>query len=220
MNINNWSLQYCRDVFELTGRGADTWGKSETRFFRPQNNPAAGLSAEVTRLIGPRHGLDIDPISFVVESTRGGCGNSRFFFIRFNEDHVASIVDVLKVIQPRAMGAELSYKRTMQFRTIYSTREALQRTEIEYGNSSTGLLGRADLAQLLEHRSDCRGDPELYHSGDCVQFGDIRSLIGVIKWFPDAFQSKLELPRRYFGNYPRADLIRVGAPFSQECSHT
>ena len=190
MNINNWSLQYCSDVFELTGRAADTWNKSETRFFRPENNPAAGLSAEVTRMIGPRHGLDIDPISFVVDSARGGCGNSRFFFIRFNEDHGASIVDVLKVIQPLAMGAGSSYKRIMQFRTIYSTREALLRTDREYGDSSIGLLGRADLSQLLELRSDCRGDLELYHSGDCAQFGDIRTLIGVIKWYADSFESK------------------------------
>ena len=133
MNPNNWSLQFCRKAFEMTGRASDTWEKSEIRFFRPETYPAIGLSesTEVTRMIGPRHGLDIDRISFVVDSdsARGGCGNSRFFFIRFNEDHGASIVDVLKVIQPLAMGAGSSYKRTMQFRTIYSTREALLRTD-------------------------------------------------------------------------------------------
>ena len=190
VNPNNWSLQFCREAFEMTGRASDTWEKSEIRFFRPETYPAIGLSAEVTRMIGPRHGLDIDPISFVVDSARGGCGNSRFFFIRFNEDHGASIVDVLKVIQPLAMGAGSSYKRTMQFRTIYSTREALLRTDREYGDSSIGLLGCADLSQLLELRSDCRGDLELYHSGNCAQFGDIRTLIAVITWYADSFESK------------------------------
>ena len=58
------------------------------------------------------------------------------FFIRFDEDHVASIVDVLKVIQPLAMGAGSSYKRIMQFRTIFFTRAALLRTDREYSDPS------------------------------------------------------------------------------------
>jgi hypothetical protein len=103
MNLNIWSFQFCCDVFPMTGNAADTWEKSEIRFFRPETDPSVGLSAEVTRVIRPQHGLNIDPISFVVESTREQSGNSRYFFIKFNEDHRASIVDVLQVIRPRAM---------------------------------------------------------------------------------------------------------------------
>jgi len=212
MNPNVWSLQYCRDVFGMTGNAADTWEKSEIRFFRPETDPSVGLSAEVTRVIGPQHGLNFDPISFVVESTREQSGNSRYFFIKFNEDHGASIVDVLQVIQPRAMEAGQSYNRTMQFRQICSTPEALQRTDREDDDPRTGLLGRAGLAKLLEHR---RGDLQLYHSGDVVQFCDIRTLIGVIKWYPESFENQHELPCGYFRNYPRADVFRVGTHFSQ-----
>ena len=207
MNPNNiWSLQFCRDVFGMTGKAADTWEKSEVRFGR---SAAVGLSAEVTRKIGPQHGLDIDPISFLVESSSEESGNSRYFFIKFNEDHGASIVDVLQVIRPRAMEAGQSYNRTMQYRQICSTPEALQCTDKEADDPSIGLLGRSGLRTLLERRH------ELYHSGDVVQFGDIRTLIGVIKWYPETFENEHKLSRGYFRNYPRADVIRVGAHFSQ-----
>jgi hypothetical protein len=116
----------------MTGNAADNWEMSEIRFFRSETDPAFGLSAEVTRVIGPQHGLNIDPISFVVESTREQSGNFRYFFIKFNEDHRASKVDVLQVIQPRAMESGRSYNRTMQYRQICSTCEALQRTDREH----------------------------------------------------------------------------------------
>jgi len=213
MNPNIWSLQYCRDVFGMTGYAADTWEKSEIRFFRSKRDTDVGFSAEVTRKIGPRHCLNIDPISFVVESTLNDCGNSRHFFIKFNEDHGASIVDVLQVIQPRDTETGINYERTMRFRQIFSTREALQCTDRENDDPCAGLLGRATLIQLLENR---RGDlVELYHSGDCVQFGDIGTLVGVVKWYPKSFENKHELPWGYFRRYPRADVIRVGAHFSQ-----
>jgi hypothetical protein len=209
MNPNIWSLQFCRDVFGMTRNAADTWEMSEIRFFRSETDPAFRLSAEATRMIGQHHGLDVDPISFVVESTREQSGNSRYFFIKFDEDHGASIVDVLQVIRPRAMESGQIYNRTMQYRQICSTCEALQRTDREEDDPSSGLLGRAGLLKLLEQGR------ELYHSGDCVQFGDIRTLIGVIKWYPESFENKHELPLGYFRNYPRADVIRVGAHFSQ-----
>ena len=201
-----WDDGESSDVFGMTGKAADTWEKSEVRFGR---SAAVGLSAEVTRKIGPQHGLDIDPISFLVESSSEESGNSRYFFIKFNEDHGASIVDVLQVIRPRAMEAGQSYNRTMQYRQICSTPEALQCTDKEADDPSIGLLGRSGLRTLLERRH------ELYHSGDVVQFGDIRTLIGVIKWYPETFENEHKLSRGYFRNYPRADVIRVGAHFSQ-----
>ena len=212
MNPNIWSLQYCRDVFGMTGNAADTWEQSEIRFFRSGTDASVGLSAEITRMIGPQHGLDIDPISFSVESTSELSGNSRYFFIKFNEDDGASIVDVLQVIRPRAMAAGQIYNQTMQYRQIFSTREALHRTDRVDDDPSAGLLGRAGLLELLE-----RGDLELYHSGDVVQFGDIRTLIGVIKWYPEAYENQHRLTWGYFRNYPRADVIRVGVHFSQTC---
>jgi hypothetical protein len=110
----------------------------------------------------------------------------------------------LKVIRPRAMEPGQCYKQTMRYRQICSTREALQCTNREDDDPTTGLLGRVDLLKLLEQGR------ELYHSGDCVRFGDIRTLNGVIKWYPESFEKKHELPLGYFRNYQRADVIRLG----------
>ena len=94
MNANIVSSQYCSYVFEMTGNAADTWEKSEIKFIRSEICPAMGLLAEATRMIGQRNGLDIDPISFIVECTRDEFGESRKCFIKFDE---ASIADILKV---------------------------------------------------------------------------------------------------------------------------
>ena len=64
-----------------------------------------GPFSEVTCMIEQRHGLDIDPISFIVESTRDQC-DSRYFFIKFDNDHASTVkltVKVMKKINPRAM---------------------------------------------------------------------------------------------------------------------
>ena len=65
------SLQYCRDVFGMTGNAADTCVKSD---FRSKTDLDVGHS-EVTRMSGPRKG-SISSITFVVESTRKQIGNS------------------------------------------------------------------------------------------------------------------------------------------------
>jgi hypothetical protein len=96
MNPNIQSLQYCRKVFGMTGNAAGTLEKSEIRFLPPETYPAVGLFAEVTRMIGQWHSLNIDPISIIVESTR----DSMYLFIKFDHDHGASTVEVLKVIKP------------------------------------------------------------------------------------------------------------------------
>jgi hypothetical protein len=71
--------------------------------------------------------------------------------------------------------ARMSYKRTMTFWRIRSTREVL----IEKMTNPTPVSWLCYLAKLLECRCV---DLELYHSGDdFVQFGDITTLIGVIK---------------------------------------
>ena len=103
MSSNIWSLHLCRDLFGMTGNAADIWEMSEIRFCQSETDPAVGFCAEVTRIIRPQYGLNIDAISFIVEGTREQSGNSRYFFIKFNENHEASIVDVLHVIRPIAM---------------------------------------------------------------------------------------------------------------------
>jgi len=64
-------------------------------------------------------------------------------------------------------------------------------------------------------QEDARKKEDTYHVGDVEYSGDIRSLIGVVKWFPDMYQTVSELPSGYFPLYPKADFIRVGPHFSQ-----
>jgi hypothetical protein len=97
MNANILSSHYCSYVFEMIGNAADTWEKSEIKFIRFEIYLAASLLAEAIRMIGQRNSLDIDPISFIVESTSDDFGKSRNFCIKFDEDHGACIAYILKV---------------------------------------------------------------------------------------------------------------------------
>jgi len=75
-----------------------------------------------------------------------------YFFIKFDDDHGASTVEVLKVIKPRAMEARMSYTRTMKFWQICSTREGLQCTNREDDHPHTGLLGSATVGFVPRER--------------------------------------------------------------------
>jgi len=144
---------------------------------------------------------------FEVECTLAEFGNSRCFFIMIEEvEGAMSIVDVLRVYRPNP-----GYERTIKYRRICSTREALPRTNREHGTAR--FLGREGLAKLLLEERD--HFPGLYHSGDCENFGDIRALSGVVKWYPATYKKMRELPVNHFRFFLQADAIRVAAPFSE-----
>ena len=100
----------------------------------------------------------------------------------------------------------------MQFRRVWTSEEACTRADCEE-DTLDGRLGSKSLRLLAQSSADTK--QEVYHVGDVKYDGDIRNLIGVIKWYPQSYQDISALPRGYFREYPRADSIRVGQHFSQ-----
>ena len=93
-----------------------------------------------------------------------------------------SIVDVLRVYRPNP-----GHERTIKYRRICSTREALPRTNREHGTAR--FLGREGLAKLLLEERD--HFPGLYHSGDCENFGD-----EISERYPGSLSGILRLTRK------------------------
>lgn len=205
---NIWTQQFILDVcnqFEVTDKGyrADIWKNSTVEY----NSNAC---ATVTRHFNEKKKLKIDPISFKVETAKHG--NVRYFFIAKDTYAGMFIVDIFEVLRPTTKGTRENWKGTMKFRRVWTTQEASTRADREE-DSQNGKLGSKHLRLLAQE--DARKKEDTYHVGDVEYSGDIRSLIGVVKWFPDMYQTVSELPSGYFPLYPKADFIRVGPHFSQ-----
>ena len=216
MSTNIWSLQFCRDVFVQVATPADPavpkykWERGSSYFHNIVRNKISP-GVKITRKIGLQDGTDISSILFVVDSMPNEGGHPRYFFMHFDKVAGLGIVNVLRVYKPKGDETGHGYEQTMMYSQIFVTPQALARTDIE--NNTPFLLGRDGLAKLLLERQP--GDPELYHSGDCEYYGDVRNLVGVIKWYPSTFRNEQELPSEYFDLYPQADAIRLGPEFSQ-----
>jgi hypothetical protein len=217
VDTNIWSFQFVQDVAEQLGSSesgykSDVWLKSELEFTKEPWGDEFKDCVTITRHFKKRKGLDIDPISFKVETTEKGALNSKYFFIMFDQYASRCIVDIFKISEPVKQRGKVSYLKTMQFRRVWTAEEASTRADCDE-NTQSGLLGSRVLKQMAQ-RNETSG-LETYHVGDVAYDGDLRSLIGVIKWYPDSYQSARELPAGYFHLYPRADSIRVGGHFSQ-----
>ena len=200
---NIWTLEYTHDLFHFVTVPPTITRERGIRYFDTE----AGVCAEISRRIVCPIGRELGSIMFEVECTLAEFGNSRYFFIMIEEvEGAMSIVDVLRVYRPNP-----GYERTIKYRRICSTREALPRTNRELGTAH--FLSREGLAKLLLEERD--HFPGLYHSEDCENFGDIRALSGVVKWYPATYKKMRELPVNHFRFFLQADAIRVAAPFSE-----
>jgi len=203
---NIFSYQFCFDVFNRMEHSLNTWMESDIVFACNDS-----ISAQVTRKFKKRHGgkLEIGDISFTVAPLRDGTAgtNTRYFFIVFDSWAGAFLADIILINRPT--GGREAWSKTMKYRRIWTTKEASTRTD-SAANSVTGQLGSRTLKKLLKSGID------IYHSGDCTYEGDIRQLIGVVRWYSDAYDSVADLPTDYFLLYPKADTIKVGSHFSEK----
>jgi len=156
--------------------------------------------------------LKIDPITFKVTFIKGE-SNSKYFFIAFDPFASRYILDIVEISKPCTVRGKLRYDKTMKFRRVWTAEEASTRTDCEE-DTQRGHLGSKSLKRIAEENQAT--EKETYHVGDVEYEGDLRSLIGVIKWYPQSYQNEKQLPPGYFHHYPKADSIRVGSHFSQK----
>jgi hypothetical protein len=62
------------------------------------------------------------------------------------------------------------------------------------------------------HREERATGIETFHEGDTIYKGDIRTLVGIVRWQQ---ASLTDLPTNYFTEYLDADLLRMGEPVHQ-----
>jgi hypothetical protein len=113
------------------------------------------------------------------------------------------------------------WEKSVKFRRVYTSSEAVNRADMRQDKQRGGRLYLGE--HFLEKNADeaVQGDPHsiTYHIGDCEYSGDIRRLIGIVRWFPVSYRGTESRAIHGETLYPLADLIFVGAYFSEKASN-
>jgi hypothetical protein len=100
------------------------------------------------------------------------------------------------------------WKETFEYRRVFDTKDSAKKSK---GRPSTGeYMGEAYFRKLYSEEK--QNGTETFHSGDCIYKGDIRKLVGVVRWKKFTMT---EIPSGYFHEYAEADLFDRGEAVNQ-----
>ena len=115
---------------------------------------------------------------------------------------------------PDARDDKAKWKETMSFRRVFDTQEAAAKSKDQRDRGQA--LGGKAMKELwrreMQLEKDTGQSHTTYHVGDCRYVGDIRTLVGVVRWKSERAQ---DLAEDYFSEYPDADEVTTGADVVQ-----
>ena len=59
----------------------------------------------------------------------------------------------------------------------------------------------------------------VYHIGECVFKGDMRLIIGVVRWIPESHRDETS-QENYHQNYKKSDMVYIGPHFSEKTHYS
>jgi hypothetical protein len=171
-------------------------------------------SVHLRYLLGQK-GCTVSPgIEFVV---RAGC--DRTYYLLFDDNAGALVVQVERIMAPDndTYDEHRKWSETMSFRRVFDTGDAVMKAK---GQKDRGeFLGEKALRNLYRREQDIakeRGEPyTTFHVGDNRYLGDIRTLVGVVRWKDEC---ATDLEDGYFSEYRPADLVITGKGVNQNPS--
>ena len=119
----------------------------------------------------------------------------------------AKLVSVVAVRRPD----DRDWSKTVDFRQIFTTEEALSVSD-GLGGGTMGYMGIKELEELKE--KDKSLNRTTYHKGDHVHSGNIKDVIGVVRWAEANTRGQSQVQGLYT-DYPKSDLIYIGPHISQ-----
>ena len=168
-------------------------------------------SVHLTSLLRAK-GCTVSPdLEFVVKAR---C--DRTYFLLFDDYAGALVVKVEKIMAPdeETYDEHKKWKETMSFRRVFDTEDAVKKAKGQKDRST--FLGEKALRDLLQKQNlQCKatGIPcTTYHEGDSTYVGDIRTLVGVVRWKDECAR---DLEADYFSEYLQADLVITGKGVNQ-----
>jgi hypothetical protein len=212
-----WTLEFCVNCWAGAGHPWEkhkdhVWHKSEVTF---RGSGVFGLEATVkrkatARLLGFLKKFDgTDPaITFTVQQQSG-----KLHYICFSNYSGSMLVAVDRIHRPveiaehveQGDGGEISsqsdWSKTMHYRRLFTTQEAIMNSD--HDRDEGNRLGRESLRRLIKSSPS---NAVNYHVGERLYEGDIRDIIGVVRWVP----IKAKKPESgYFKEYLQSDMLVV-----------
>ena len=209
-----WKVDFCVNVFnEATPhhprQKTKVWLPSDVTFRRQRSQLVAIVTrrpSDRVKLLLQKHKIPISTasIEFTVERSSSNLG-----YIRFDEFAGFQLVKIETIKQQRKAGED-AWAGTCSYRRLMTTEEALQTCDED--NDSKGYLGRKSLRLILD--ADKQSKRETYHEGECIFSGDLRGLIGVVRWHRAEEKPKPE----NHTDFPDSDLLRMGGRAHEQVS--
>jgi hypothetical protein len=167
----------------------------------------------------------VDPkISFSVEAA-----SPKYAYVRFSDYAGVQYVYVERTRQPTETGdseggGTMDWSQTMDFRIMSTTAEALSLCSADADEGIN--LGRKSLRKVLDEQTVALGDragsrmqiedsDAIFHQGSTYSTGDIRTLIGVVRWYP-AVQDTPPAPGHWASKSYNYDVLKMGSPYVQK----
>jgi hypothetical protein len=156
------------------------------------------LPSDRVKLLLQKHSIAISAasIKFTVERSSSNLG-----YIRFDEFAGFQLVKIETIKRPKKRGGDI-WAGTCSYRRLMTTEEALQTCDDDRDGS--GYLGKKSLRLIRD--ADKQSGRETYHEGQCIFYGDLRELIGVVRWHRADEAPKAE----NHVDFPDSDLLRMG----------
>jgi hypothetical protein len=205
VNTNPWSVAICYDAFNGV---APRWPRHKHNVWElSQVAISMGvdgrLQANVTRRPTRRlqcllqeNKISDAGINFIVEP-----GSGLYHYIRYDSYAGVQLVVVERIYRPAGSNDANQWSRTMEFRRLMTSEEAYQSCDAEKDRDIH--VGKKTLREIL---AESQGETQ-YHIGECTYQGDVRGLIGIVRWYP---KSSGQPDKGYFNKYLESDLLFVG----------
>lgn len=144
--------------------------------------------------------------------------HSRMHYIFHTEETGPMLINATCLAPPKGE----DYSHTVQFYRVYTTGEALRRADSATDRfDEKNALVALGKSSLTKQRDEDRDKKRVtYHSGDVSYWGDIRRVIGAVRWAPLSYRDS-SFPKGYWDACRGAcrnktSIIYVGSPFSEE----
>ena len=236
IDLNPGSVQFALDCFNTVSGSTSDWTRHNNDVWLLGLDDGAtysnkGNDVSVRRTPHPllKRALKalkckVDPnISFAVEAA-----SPKHAYVRFSDFAGIQYVYVERTRQPTGTdegGGTMDWSTTMDFRIMSTTLEALSLCSAD-GDEGVN-LGRQSLRKLLAEQNEALGHREgtrtqfkdsdaIFHQGSTYSTGDIRTLIGVVRWYPavhDTPATGYWASKSY--NY---DVLKMGSPYVQKAA--
>jgi len=178
------------------------------------------LEATITRRASPYLRALLDLKQFSSSASRdvkitftARCMSGRNYYLMYDSFAGVVIVNVEEIMRPQKdttgnVDEDEKWKETFVYRRVFDTRDAAAKAK---GKKNNGVyMGENYFRQLLEEEENSK--TETFHEGDSTYKGDIRTLVGVVRW-QKAGQN--DFPKDYFTEYTEADLFHRGESVHQ-----